>query len=214
MNKKDVQGNFNKYTNFQTFETPYDYRSIMHYNEYAFSNNGQKTIVPLQAGITLVPAFRKTDEQILTATDVLGIKRLYQCNIMPTTNPISKPVTNPVTKPVTSPLTKPFTKPVTDPVTKPVTKPVTNPVTLPTIRPQLFSFILTNDLGKYVRMYWVSYSGRLVYYGTLYPGRSYRQYTYVGHKWKLKIHRQKNKKFEIGKDQFTKSNQRYFISKI
>lgn len=182
----------------------------MHYHEYSFSNNGQKTIVPLQTGVQLVPSYRKIDADILTNTDVLAIKKLYQCSILPTAQPVTVPVTEPVTKPVT----KPVTGPVTKPVTKPVTEPVTKPVILPTISPQLFSFILTNDINSSVRLYWVNYSGRLVYYKKISPGRSYRQYTYVGHKWKLRIRRQANKKFVIGKGNFKKSGQRFYVSKL
>lgn len=50
----------------------------MQYNEYAFSINGQKTIIP-KNGETLIAVYDKTDEQILTASDILGIRNLYQC---------------------------------------------------------------------------------------------------------------------------------------
>ena len=86
--------NFKIYENYQTFGTPYDYYSIMHYYEYAFSKNEQKTIVPLKTGVLeLVPVYGKNDKQILTATDVLGIKRLYDYDIASTTKFVKNPVT-------------------------------------------------------------------------------------------------------------------------
>ena len=49
------QKNFEKKSSlFSSYGTPYDYNSIMHYDEYAFSVSGNKTIIPLQTNITLV----------------------------------------------------------------------------------------------------------------------------------------------------------------
>ena len=38
---------------FSSYGTPYDYDSVMHYDEDAFSMSGTKTIVPIIANITL-----------------------------------------------------------------------------------------------------------------------------------------------------------------
>ena len=39
---------------FSSHGTPYDYASIMHYDETAFSVSGNKTIIPLQANVTIM----------------------------------------------------------------------------------------------------------------------------------------------------------------
>lgn len=45
----DVKGNFEKAsaTSTSSFNVQYDYGSVMHYSQKAFSNNGQSTIIPL-----------------------------------------------------------------------------------------------------------------------------------------------------------------------
>lgn len=45
----DTERNFRKLTNgdVMDFDVPYDYLSVMHYDAYAFSKNGQPTIVPV-----------------------------------------------------------------------------------------------------------------------------------------------------------------------
>jgi hypothetical protein len=75
--------NFNKYTHGDYFGTPYDYNSIMHYDEYAFSVNGQKTIIPKQAGIDFIPSYDKTYAQILSDYDVQAIRASYSCSNQP-----------------------------------------------------------------------------------------------------------------------------------
>ena len=74
----DKTNNFEKY-NGLTWNTPYDFGSIMHYTEYAFSNNGQKTIIPKIPGIVLKNSGDKTDAEILTQYDVDAIRSRYQC---------------------------------------------------------------------------------------------------------------------------------------
>jgi hypothetical protein len=70
--------NFNKYTMGTYFGTAYDYKSIIHYDNKAFSKNGQDTIIPKQPGIVLKPSHLKTDVEILTAADILAIQTRYK----------------------------------------------------------------------------------------------------------------------------------------
>lgn len=47
--EKGKEGNFNLYdeTVVTDFGIRYDYGSVLHYSQYAFSKNGEKTIIPL-----------------------------------------------------------------------------------------------------------------------------------------------------------------------
>lgn len=46
------ESNFRKSNRINSFGTPYDYGSIMHYRANAFSKNGQPTIIPKRAGVS------------------------------------------------------------------------------------------------------------------------------------------------------------------
>lgn len=49
----------------------YDYESIMHYPEYAFSKNGQKTIIPLKEGVVI------GQRDHLSEKDIAAVKAMY-----------------------------------------------------------------------------------------------------------------------------------------
>lgn len=49
----------------------YDYESIMHYSEYAFSKNGQKTIIPLKEGVQI------GQREHLSEKDIAAVKAMY-----------------------------------------------------------------------------------------------------------------------------------------
>ncbi|KAL1130831.1 hypothetical protein AAG570_012072 [Ranatra chinensis] len=51
----------------------YDYESVMHYSENAFSKNGRPTIIPRVSGVTL------GQREGLSYNDVKKIRRMYRC---------------------------------------------------------------------------------------------------------------------------------------
>jgi hypothetical protein len=68
--------NFDKQPNGDYLGFPYDYYSILHYDNNAFSTNGQPTIVAKQAGVTLLHSSKKST---ITDTDVGEIRKRYNC---------------------------------------------------------------------------------------------------------------------------------------
>ncbi|KAG6455326.1 hypothetical protein O3G_MSEX009148 [Manduca sexta] len=59
--------------NTNGFGVPYDYNSVMHYSEYAFSRNSQKTIEPKVGGVKL------GQREGLSRGDVRKINNMYSC---------------------------------------------------------------------------------------------------------------------------------------
>ncbi|XP_028331840.1 high choriolytic enzyme 1-like [Gouania willdenowi] len=55
--------------------TPYDYNSVMHYSRFAFSRNGQPTIVPIPDPNVSIGRANQ-----MSANDILRVNRLYRCN--------------------------------------------------------------------------------------------------------------------------------------
>ncbi|KAK3738626.1 hypothetical protein QZH41_009487 [Actinostola sp. cb2023] len=68
--------NFEKYPHGKadTLNAPYDYGSIMHCPEYAFTRNGRKTIAPKRSGV------RIGQRRGLSKVDIQKIKKLYGCS--------------------------------------------------------------------------------------------------------------------------------------
>jgi astacin len=64
--------NFNQHITDGDDIGAYDYGSIMHYGMYAFSKNGQPTIVPKQAGVTI------GQRNGLSAGDIAAVHHLYR----------------------------------------------------------------------------------------------------------------------------------------
>ncbi|KAL4224243.1 hypothetical protein ACF0H5_017696 [Mactra antiquata] len=133
-----------------TLGVQYDYTSVMHYSKYAFSKNGNPTIMPTRPDGNTIG-----QREGLSDHDVERIRKLYGCDIQaatpaptnppqtnpPQTNPpqTNPPVTNP---PATAPpkTNPPLTNP---PVTAPpqTNPPVTNP---PQTKPPVTNPPVTN----------------------------------------------------------------------
>ncbi|XP_075984058.1 hatching enzyme 1.2-like [Anticarsia gemmatalis] len=73
--KPGAENNFKKADSRHTndFGVPYDYNSVMHYSEYAFSKNQQKTIEPKVGGVKL------GQREGLSRGDVKKINFMYNC---------------------------------------------------------------------------------------------------------------------------------------
>lgn len=80
------ESNFRKSNRINSFGTPYDYGSIMHYRANAFSKNGQPTIIPKKAGVTI------GNRRALSPIDVQQMMLLYKCKGSSTVPP---PTTTP-----------------------------------------------------------------------------------------------------------------------
>lgn len=67
------EGNFHKYTlaSINDFGVAYDYGSVMHYSDIAFSKNGKKTIVPVQEGVEI------GQRRGLSDSDVTKLNKMY-----------------------------------------------------------------------------------------------------------------------------------------
>ncbi|XP_063541150.1 low choriolytic enzyme-like [Cydia strobilella] len=73
--KSGSQNNFKKSDAKDTndFGVSYDYNSVMHYSEYAFSSNGRKTIEPKVGSVTL------GQREGLSRGDVKKVNSMYKC---------------------------------------------------------------------------------------------------------------------------------------
>ncbi|PAA61629.1 hypothetical protein BOX15_Mlig010387g1 [Macrostomum lignano] len=77
--KSGHEHNFSKRSSSQvgTFGLRYDFGSQMHYSEYAFSRNGQKTIVPLPGKVPSGVKIGQRDR--MSTNDVALLKAMYKC---------------------------------------------------------------------------------------------------------------------------------------
>ncbi|XP_074648581.1 low choriolytic enzyme-like [Tubulanus polymorphus] len=71
--KPDHAKNFDKLPDTQTYGQTYDYGSLMHYGPTTFSSNGEPTIVPKKAGVTI------GQRDGLSDIDVEKIRIRYKC---------------------------------------------------------------------------------------------------------------------------------------
>lgn len=68
---EDYRYNFNQHINDGEDFGNYDYQSIMHYTAYAFSKNGQPTIIPVQEGVMI------GQRKQLSAKDIAAVNAMY-----------------------------------------------------------------------------------------------------------------------------------------
>ncbi|XP_002052173.3 seminal metalloprotease 1 [Drosophila virilis] len=72
-----MEHNFNKYDNetVDNYGEDYDYGSVMHYTPYAFSKNGEMTIVPLVEGAEEIMGQRLQ----MSEADINKLNTMYKC---------------------------------------------------------------------------------------------------------------------------------------
>lgn len=68
---EDYRYNFSQHLSDGIDFGDYDYQSIMHYTSYAFSNNGEKTIIPLQENVDI------GQRDHLSKKDIAAINSMY-----------------------------------------------------------------------------------------------------------------------------------------
>nr|CAD7202161.1 unnamed protein product [Timema douglasi] len=70
-----MEYNFDMYddTYITNYDTEYDYKSIMHYDGYAFSSNGQPTIQAISGDVTLGQIVEMTEK------DIIKLEKMYGC---------------------------------------------------------------------------------------------------------------------------------------
>lgn len=74
-----VRDNFEKVDpmKFDSFNTTYDYKSLMHYGPTAFSENGRRTIIPKDSRFRDIIGQREA----MSEGDKQRINNMYKCNV-------------------------------------------------------------------------------------------------------------------------------------
>ena len=111
-----------------TFNLPYDYKSIMHYESRTFSKNGGNTITKLDG--TVPPGDFGGNQ--LTDLDIEKINRLY-----PYSDPTPKPTPSPTPNLTLRPTQLPTPNLTPRPTPRATRFPTLRPITTPTLRPTL-----------------------------------------------------------------------------
>lgn len=77
LSNPEASYNFQKYSHGEAdyYGEPYDYDSLMHYDNYAFSSNGRATIVAKSD-----PNKRLGQRNGFSQTDVKQLNKLYKCS--------------------------------------------------------------------------------------------------------------------------------------
>jgi len=85
----DQHYNFQKYSHGEAdpLDLPYDYGSIMHYSKYAFSSNGNPTIVPKDKNASI------GQRVALSKTDIKKINKFYKCSSFTTASTTTEATT-------------------------------------------------------------------------------------------------------------------------
>jgi len=85
--------NFNKIptSSWNSFGQAFDVNSVMQYNGYAFSQNGQPVLIDRSTGRAICWNTK------LTASDYAQINSLYGCGSNPTAAPTTRPTAGPST---------------------------------------------------------------------------------------------------------------------
>jgi len=71
----DHASNFNQHLNDGEDHGAYNFDSLMHYSAYAFSKNGEKTIVPLQSNVSIGQRDHLSEGDIAAVREVVGTLR-------------------------------------------------------------------------------------------------------------------------------------------
>ncbi|GBG23787.1 Zinc metalloproteinase nas-13 [Hondaea fermentalgiana] len=128
----------------RSFNSPYDYASVMHYRAKAFSKNGKNTITPPD-GVDI------GQRSAMSTDDVMQLKILYDdpdvtfyptmYPTAPTTlSPTRSPDAQPTEEPTPFPTPKPTPKPTAFPTKKPTPKPTPSPTPTPKPTPYPTAF--------------------------------------------------------------------------
>ncbi|XP_056391195.1 astacin-like metalloendopeptidase isoform X1 [Hyla sarda] len=129
--QSSAKSNFDISDTYNEKLTAYDYYSIMHYTNTAFSSNGQPTLIPIPDNTIQLGKYFSMSE-----LDVLKINTLYKCNTTTTkTTPITTTTTASTTRTTRSTTTttiKPTTRSTTTTTTKPTTRTTTTTTTTTT----------------------------------------------------------------------------------
>ncbi len=86
-----MEHNFNIFTEGQFFNTRYDMDSVMQYDEFSFTTNGQPTIEFLAPNPNAVLTDRQRERfgLVMTSSDIAAVRQFYGCSAGTTPTPVA-----------------------------------------------------------------------------------------------------------------------------